>query len=264
MPVPKRFTAVVMAGSRGAGDPLAVAGGVSHKAFVSVGGVPMLERVVTTLRASDAVQRIVIVGLDPAAARAEGTLQSSGWDRLELLQGGDSPAASATVAVESLGLAPPVLITTADHPLLTPATVDEFCGAASAGGADVAFGVAASDRVAAAFPGVRRTVHRFRDGSFCGCNLFALLTVAGCRAPQLWRQTESFRKRPWRMVALLGVPVLLRFLFGRLALAEVGDIIHARFGLRAQAVHLSDPSAGFDIDTVEQRAVAERYLAQRA
>jgi GTP:adenosylcobinamide-phosphate guanylyltransferase len=262
--VPKRFTAVVMAGSRGAGDPLAVAGGVSHKAFVRVGGLPMLERVVTTLRASTAVERIVIVGLDPAAACAEATLQHIGWDRLELLQGGDSPAASATGAVESLALVPPVLITTADHPLLTPATVDEFCAAASTGGADVAFGVAESERVAAAFPGVRRTVHRFRDGSFCGCNLFALLTVPGCRAPQLWRQTESYRKRPWRMVALLGVPVLLRFLLGRLALAEVGEIIHARFGLRAQAVRLSDAAAGFDVDTVQQREVAERYLEHRA
>jgi GTP:adenosylcobinamide-phosphate guanylyltransferase len=259
----KRFTAVVMAGSRAAGDPLAVAGGVSDKAFVSVAGTPMLARVVATLRAADAVDRIVIVGLDPAQARAEPALAGFDWTQLELIRGGDSPAASATVAIESLGLAPPVLITTADHPLLTAATVDEFCRASHASGVDVTFGVAHAERVVALFPGIRRTVHRFRDENICGCNLFALLTVGGCQAPQLWRQVESYRKQPWRMVAMLGVPVLLRFLLGRLALDEVGRIIEARLGLRAAAIRLSDPAAGFDVDTVEQRAVAERYL-QRA
>jgi len=265
VPAQKRFTALVMAGSRAAGDPLAVASGVSDKAFVPVDRVPMLARVVTTLRAAHSVERIAIVGLDPAVARAEPVLESFDWEQLDLVRGGETPAASANAAIASLGLAPPVLITTADHPLLTAATVDEFCRASASGEDDVTFGVAAGDRVAAAFPGIRRTVHHFRDESVCGCNLFALLTVAGCQAPQLWRQVESERKRPWRMVALLGVPVLVRFLLGRLALSDVTRVIESRLGLRARPIPLSDPAAGFDVDTIPQRDVAERYLrAQRS
>lgn len=263
MPVQKRFTALVMAGSRASGDPLAAASGVSDKAFVPVDGVPMLARVVTALRAAESVERIAIVGLDPAVARAGPGLARFDWGQLDLVRGAETPAASASAALAALGLVPPVLITTADHPLLTAATVDEFCAASASGGADATFGVASGDRVAAAFPGIRRTVHRFRDERICGCNLFALLTDAGCQAPLLWRQVESYRKRPWRMLALLGVPVLMRFLLGRLSLGDVTRVIESRFGLRARPIALSDPAAGFDVDTLQQRDVAERYLRRQ-
>ncbi len=263
MAAQKRFTALVMAGSRASGDPLAVASGVSDKAFVPVDGVPMLARVITALRAAQCVERIAIVGLDAAVARAGPGLARFDWAQLDLVRGAETPAASASAAIAALGLVPPILITTADHPLLTAATVDEFCTASASGGDDATFGVAAGERVAAAFPGVRRTVHRFRDASICGCNLFALLTDAGCRAPLLWRQVESYRKRPWRMLALLGPPVLVRFLLGRLALGDVTRVIESRLGLRAHPILLADPAAGFDVDTIQQRDVAERYLRGR-
>jgi hypothetical protein len=37
-------------------------------------------------------------------------------------------------------------------------------------------------------------------------------------------------------------------------------MVHRQFGVRARPVHLSDPSAGFDVDTVEQRVAADAYL----
>ncbi|MFC7554928.1 hypothetical protein ACFQU7_25930 [Pseudoroseomonas wenyumeiae] len=49
-------TALVLAGSRaGAADPMAMAAGVSHKALLPVGGVPMLARVLEALRDSPAL-----------------------------------------------------------------------------------------------------------------------------------------------------------------------------------------------------------------
>ena len=71
MSEPTRFTALVMAGSRAAGDPLALASGVGDKAFVRVAGVPMLVRVLSALRAARHVGRIVVLGLDPHDAQRE-------------------------------------------------------------------------------------------------------------------------------------------------------------------------------------------------
>lgn len=256
----KRFTAVVMAGSRAAGDPLAVASGVVHKAFVPVAGVPMLVRVLATLRAARGVGRIVIAGLEPEVAQAEPTLRAAGVTELELVRGGRTPATSAALAIETLGLEPPVLITTADHPLLTTATVDEFCDASLALDSDVSFGVTAAAAVTAEFPAIRRTNYHFRDGSFCGCNLYGLLTVAGCTAPTVWTHVEQYRKQPWRMIGMLGVGVLVRFVLGRLALDDITPLLQSRIGLRAAAIHLPEAAAGFDVDTIPQREAAERYL----
>jgi CTP:molybdopterin cytidylyltransferase MocA len=254
-----------MAGSRASGDPLATATGVAHKALAPIAGVPMLARVVETLRAAAPVGRIVVCGFNAAlidvTPRLATVLRAQ---ELEFDRGGDTPGASALHAVRELSLAPPVLVTTADHPLLSAATVDEFCARSAACDADVSFGLAPAAAVAELFPGIRRTRFRFRDGEYCGCNLYGLLSTAGLGAPAEWVRVERHRKRPWRLVSALGVGVLLRFWLGRLALADVSALAQAQFGLRARPVVLSDPVAGFDVDTFEQLQAAEAYLLARS
>ena len=249
-----------MAGSRVTADPLAVATGVSHKALAPIAGVAMLTSVLQTLRATDWVKRIVICGLDATVAGDVGGAPTPGTPAVELVRGDRTPSASAALAIATLGLEPPILITTADHPLLTSETLDTFCERATALNADATFGLVPADLVQAAFPGIRRTAFRFRDGRFCGCNLYALLSRAGYEALTTWTHVEAQRKRPWRMVRILGNGPLLRFLLGRLALADLTGIVFARLGLRIRPVFLTDPAAGFDIDTPEQHATAEAFL----
>jgi GTP:adenosylcobinamide-phosphate guanylyltransferase len=251
-----------MAGSRATGDPLAAAAGVARKALVPVGGVAMLARVLAALRATTRIDRIVVCGLDTALPGALGDAASPGTAAIEQVRGAATPGASAALAIESLGLTAPVLVTTADHPLLAASTVETFCAHADAADADAAFALVPADLVRAVFPGVRRTAWRFRDGAFCGCNLYALLTPAGCAAPTAWMRVETHRKRPWRMVRTLGAATLLRFVAGRLALADLAAAVRARTGLRVVPIVLADPAAGFDVDTSEQRRAAEAYLAR--
>ena len=54
------LTAVVLAGTRPEGDPLAREAGVSHKALLDVGGKPMLARVLEALAAVSGIARIVV------------------------------------------------------------------------------------------------------------------------------------------------------------------------------------------------------------
>jgi len=253
-----------MAGSRRAGDPLATASGVPLKALTPVGGVAMLARVLATLRSAAAVRRIVVCGLSAAEAGELAGARPGTGAPVELMEGAATPGASAALAIATLGLEPPLLITTGDHPLLTPETLEEFCERAATLNADATFGLVPAGFVRAAFPGIRRTAYRFRDGGFCGCNLYALLTPAGCEAPALWARVEAHRKQPWRMVGSLGYGPLLRFFLGRLALEDLTGLVFARTGLRVRPVFLSDPAAGFDVDTPEQRRVAEAFLAARA
>ena len=63
-----RFHALVLAGSRGgAGDDLAAAQGEQHRALIPVRGVPMLVRVIRTLRAAPSIGTISVSIDDPAA-----------------------------------------------------------------------------------------------------------------------------------------------------------------------------------------------------
>ena len=258
------FTALVLAGSRPGGDALARATGVSHKALAPVAGVAMLTRVVSTLRAARSVRRVVVCGLDRKTLVTQAELHAfldSG--RLGFVASGATPSASVLSAMQELDPCTPLLVATADHPLLTPALVDDFCARSVSSGADVTVGLVAADLVRRAFPALRRTALPFRDGAYCGCNLYAFLTPVAQRAPAAWTQVERHRKRPWRLVGALGVGVTLRFLLRRLTLAAVADLASDRMGVQVRPIFLSQPEAGFDVDTAAQLKAAEAFLRAR-
>ena len=68
---PARFSALVLAGSRGGkGDDLAAAQGEQHRALIPVRGVPMLVRVIRTLRAAPSVGPLIVSIDDPPRSTA--------------------------------------------------------------------------------------------------------------------------------------------------------------------------------------------------
>ncbi len=268
-PVPApRFTAVVLAADRGPGDPVAKAAGVPCKVLAPVGGRPMLARVLEALRASPWIAGGLVCG--PAAALVDGEPRlrplldraAFSWIAPE-----GSPSRSVLSALDRLRGCFPVLVTTGDHALLSREIVDHFCAAAAAAGDDLTAGLASWKAVMEAYPGTRRTRTRFRDGPFCGCNLFAFLTPASRRAALLWREVETERKHPLRVIRRLGWGTLLRYAAGRLSLAEGLRRISGRMGLRVGAVILPQPEAAIDVDSEADwrfaAAIAEGRIGPR-
>jgi GTP:adenosylcobinamide-phosphate guanylyltransferase len=145
----------------------------------------------------------------------------------------------------------PVLVTTADHALLTPQIVDCFCSEARRLPSDVAVGLTAYDGVMAAFPETRRTAIKFKDGAYCGCNLFGFLTPRSDRAAQFWRQIEQERKKPLRMMHILGWWTIVRYLLGRITLDNGLEELSNKMQINVGAVMLPFPQAAIDVDTVD-------------
>ncbi|MGD9264463.1 MAG: NTP transferase domain-containing protein, partial [Lysobacterales bacterium] len=156
-----QFRAIVLAGERPGGSPLAREFGVSAGVMVPVAGRPSLERVMQAVEASHAVEGGIVCGPPKAAVESDTAMQSlltSPWQWLAPAAG---PAASALAAVEALDQFP-ALLTTGDHALLTPGIVDAFCHQASLGrDADIVIGLVPHRLVKAAWPESRRTVLKF-------------------------------------------------------------------------------------------------------
>ncbi len=260
-----RYTALIMAGSRPGGDPMARAAGVSHKCLLPVEGTPMIRRVVAALLAAPRIGR-VLISID-APELLEGLFSGPESDRIGLVRSAETPSLSALAAVEAAadaGGAAPMLITTADHPLLEPALIERFCREAEASGADIVAGLAPEGVIQSAFPESRRTYLRFRDGRFSGCNLFALLRPEGTKAIRLWRRVERDRKRPWRIAWALGLPMLLGYLTGRLTLDTALARLSRLAGARAGVVVLPVAEAAVDVDKPEDLVLVEAILRGRA
>lgn len=262
---PARFTALVLAGSRGgAGDDLAAAQGERHRALISVHGVPMLVRVLHTLRSAPSIGAIVVSIDDPAALEGVPELRALvDAGALVLRRSEKSPSRSVVTALESLPAGEPVLVTTADHPLLTPAMVEHFTQACRQESADVRVGLVAASVLRARFPESTRTYLPMRDDLYSGANLFAFLTPGAKRAAEFWVRAEASRKRPWRLALAFGPRALIAFWRRRFDLDAALEQISRVVGVRVRAVRMPFAEAAIDVDRASDLELATRILAER-
>ena len=257
---PTPITAFVLAGRRGPIDALAQAAGESHKACIPVAGVPMLTRVVRSLGAVSWIQKIVVSGDDSTVLK---NFQKA--PAIEFHASRHSPAASVVdYAVSHQGNGP-LLVTTADHALLSPRMLEYFFSAAeqTEADADVVIGVVAASLFRSYYPASRRTFITLKDESFCGTNLFLLRPPQAANAVRFWERAGQFRKRPWRLVSEFGFVNLLRFLLRRLdrqtAIEQASRVLQAQVGI----VEMPFAEAAIDVDTRADLVTVEDILAKR-
>ena len=194
-------TALVLAGQRASSDALAGVWGAHHRALVPVNGIPMLSRVLGTLRDSSRVDHVWVSIDEPSVLDdLEDVREWMARGEVSLHASLASPSRSVLDALQQLEKrepAEPVLVTTADHPLLTTEMVEHFHGSCAPDDTDVAVGMVAASRVRERFPGATRTYLPLRSESWSGANLFAFLTPEVQRAAAFWTRAEQLRKRPW-------------------------------------------------------------------
>jgi molybdopterin-guanine dinucleotide biosynthesis protein A len=259
-----RMTAIVLAGQRDGEDALAEYAGASCKAVIEIAGIPMLTRVLKTLRSSSSLAKIVVSGPSDSEVAKQKELS-------DLIRAGDvswtppqaSPSRSAYHVLCQLPSDEQVLLTTADHPLLTPEIVDDFCTASVQLGADLTVGLAPYSLVHDEFPEMKKTVLRFKGAELCGCNLFAFLTPAGREVAHYWREVEAQRKNPLRVIRILGWLSVVKYFFGMLTLDDALKSLSRNLGLQIRAVILPYADAAVDVDSVSDYSLVQAAFQAR-
>jgi molybdopterin-guanine dinucleotide biosynthesis protein A len=260
----KLFTVLVLAGRRGPTDPVARAAGCSHKVLVPVAGIPMLVRVLRAVRAVSQVKHIAVSIDDPAILDSLPEVRSlveSG--AVQVHPSGPSPAASVLTYFQSLSPQESLVVTTADHPLLTAEMFSYFCTAVTKSDADVGAGVMAASVFRKQYPHSKRSFIPLRDESFCGTNLFALCTPRAASAARFWGHAGQFRKRPWRLISTFGVTNLLLLALRRLDLQGAIPRASRALGARVAVVQMPFPECAIDVDNLDDFAVATKILTAR-
>lgn len=251
------WSAIILAGQRPGVDRLAHHFGCDLKALVEIGGEAMITHVVRALHRVPEIKSILILAQDPArlvAAVAAG--------------GGASFSASASgisasiKAVAGTALAPwPLLVTTADHPLLTPAMISDFL--AATGAEDLSVAMVEKQAMLAQFPDAQRTWLKFRDGHWSGANLFALKSDKVTAALDLWAAAEQDRKQVWKLFLHFGPWLALRAITRSIGLSAALEKAGQRLGLAVKLVAMGDPVAAIDVDKPEDHLLASAILEAR-
>jgi GTP:adenosylcobinamide-phosphate guanylyltransferase len=255
------WTAIVLAGQRPGETGFAAAHDLPAKALIRVAGEPMLGRVARTLLASPSVGRILVLAQEPEALTAGELAWMDDEVRIGFAVAGEGLSASIA-AVAGAGEAPyPVLVTTADHPLLTPPMVETFIAAAA--DADAAFAVVERRVIERASLETKRTWIKFSDGQFTGANLFALRTPAARRTLDVWARAEKDRKKALKLLMFFGPMIFLRAFTRTISLDAATRKAGRGAGLALRAIRLPFAEAAIDVDKQEDLDLAERILARR-
>jgi GTP:adenosylcobinamide-phosphate guanylyltransferase len=217
----------------------------------------MIYHVVRTLHVSPHIGKIVILSqeiehLRPAVDAAGGAI---------LVESQNSISLSIKAQAETLGFSAPLLVTTADHPLLTVEMIDEFIRNADG---DLAVAMVERQYMLKKFPDAQRTWLRFSDGAWSGANLFGLMSQKSSLALDLWADAEQDRKKAWRLFLHFGLLLAARALTRTIGLNQAMAKAGKRLGLKAKLVSLTDPVAAIDVDKLSDHVLAENIMAERA
>jgi CTP:molybdopterin cytidylyltransferase MocA len=256
---------IVLAGARSdaGADPVAASRGGTLKALIPVAGRAMVTRVLDAVARAEDVGRVVLVAPRSPAFDAAVAASALPNECVTWVAPVASPSGSVAAAFADAGDADEVLVVTADHPLLDPAWLAALRAGARERGADLAVALVPWTTVQARFPRGRRTAYRFGDGAVCGTNLFVFRGPRARAITNLWQRVEADRKRPWRIVRLLGVVNLVRFVSGRLRLHDALTALSERTGFRIHAVLLNAPESAVDVDTIADLECVEAVLQGR-
>ena len=251
------MNAVVLAG--GAPDAVsATAAGVPNKAFVEIGGIALVQRVIGVLRVTPEIARIVVVA--PPATHASAALAGADERRTDGARMVDSLAAG-------LAGVPPaelVLIAASDLPVLSVAAVSEFLTAAQTRDLDVAYSIVSQRDHLDTYPSVPHTWAKMAEGRFCGGGLVALKPRVLPALRGILDDLGAARKSPLRLASLLGWDIMPRFALGSLTIAAAERRATSILNAPAGAIASSYPDLAVNVDRASDVALANGLVEAAA
>lgn len=259
----KYFDAIILAGERKKDSPLLRRVNVPAKAFIKVGGIPMILRVVTTLLSSDFVKKIYLCGQDQELFRQINQIAKLiDQEKIIWIDSEKGPSLSTYKALKASGGKRPVLLTTCDHALLTPEHVNFFCKRALEIQTDLAIALAKLEYIKGTFPQVKRTYYTFKEGKFCSCNLFSFMNKRAFQAATFWQTVEAQRKNPLKIIKRFGYTWALLYSIGQLTLSKALERASQVIGCKAEAVTMHFPEVAIDVDTYEDLLLVEKIAGE--
>lgn len=258
----RNYTGLVLAASRGQLDPLAQAGGVSHKCFIDIAGQPMLRRVVAGVLGSGRIGRTIVAIEPDSMAEARAMLADlPGAERLEYVASRENIGASVSAIATPELL--PLVITTGDNALHTAEMVRFFCDALDDVTADGALGLTPARYILDKYPEGNRAFHRFRDGAFSSCNIYAMLTPRALEGPRVFDSGGQFGKKPRRLIGAFGLFAFLLYKSRLFTLRTVLKALSRTVGLSTTPILMPFAEGPIDVDRMQDWELANRIVKAR-
>jgi hypothetical protein len=202
----------------------------------------MLARMIDALSGAG-VSHIAVVGGDEVRAACAASV-----DRVV----DESPSGSENLlrALRAWPDSERVLYATSDLPYVTSAAIKDF--ADRVGHGTLAVSLTDFGAFTTRFPGAPPFGITLAGERVVNGGLFSIPQGAGEKLAGVAQRFFEARKRPWRMASLVGPAVLIRFLSGRLRVADLEAMALHVLAVPAQALRGCAPELAFDVDAIDE------------
>jgi GTP:adenosylcobinamide-phosphate guanylyltransferase len=252
---------LILAGRRpGTEDPLANAHGVADKCLVPVAGRAMIAHVLESAAASAAMRIFVSTHHADLLGDLDDPVVKSLGDRLIVVPAADN-LADSVVAVAGVAEFP-LLVTTADNCLLTPATVAEIGAEATRLEIEAGVALARREDVLAVHPEGQRRFYEFSDVAVSNCNAYWIGHPGALKAAEAFRGGGQFVKKPLRVMRAFGLINLLRFRFGLGPIHHVFRRISRHLNIEIAPLLISNGATAIDVDNERSLRVTEALMTR--
>jgi molybdopterin-guanine dinucleotide biosynthesis protein A len=247
-------------------NALVLAGGVNriklfpgytpgYKSLLPFRGKPLIQYTLDALRQSPRVNRICIIGPLPDIHAG---IQAS--DTYEFLPCAETLPENLFKGLDHFRDSSIVLVTTADLPLMTAESIDDFLDRSgrtetSSLRASVFWSMVPEDDFTGHYRAVQKGFNRFTDMSVCHGNLLLITSSLLNDRNFTMRMERIYRTRKSSIRAALAIGPVVGFsyvfavhLFKLLTLARFAQIASAGFGIELRPVIVHDPDIAMDID----------------
>jgi len=244
---------IVLAGGRPKpGEPLWERTQGRPKAMLEIAGRPMIAWVLDALRGSRQIGRIVLVGLEEAAALSPG---------IETVADQGDIVGNLYAGIARLDASSPAAYCWSDIPLATPAMIDRYVEGTADPLLDVNAALVERSRLQARYPAADDLWLRFAEGDFLAADFGIFHPRHALRLRPHIEALAPNRKSALRQALYLGLPVLLRYVTRRLSIPRLERHLERRYAMRCRIRVVQDPELGLDVDTPGNLEVCRRALA---
>ena len=254
------YTVLLLAAQRRGGDPLSNLTGDRHKCLIDIHGKPMIARVLDTLLAAPMVRQ-VLISIEDAATLAD--IPQAADPRVQAITSADNLYASVTHALAQAESGYPVIITTADNPLLSVDMLTHFCRELEQRKVDAAAAMTRAGVMRAKYPDGQRRFYGFRDDEYSNCNLYALVNPRALNAAKVFQHGGQFRKKIIRILRAFGLFNLILYKLQVLTLDGFATRLSRSFGIRLAFIEMPFAEAPIDVDNERTLRVAREIIGRR-
>jgi GTP:adenosylcobinamide-phosphate guanylyltransferase len=246
--------ALILGGALNTGS-LRKVSSAQYEAGINIAGKPMIDYVVSAVRSVPSISRITTVcdeSVLSEAIKKQVTL---------IIPPGNTLLDSLNKGLKAMETEEPVLVLTADIPLISKEALEDFLRRCQSKKAHVYYSFVPKEVNEKKYPGVQRTYVKLREGIFTGGNLVLLSPEVIRDHADILNKAVSLRKKTLKLCLMLGWKYLFYLVMGRLTIGQIEEQVARILKIQAVGVISAFPEVGIDVDKPSDFDLVNKVLS---